>query len=856
LNAPLPGTRLGPYEIVAPLGAGGMGEVYRARDTRLGREVAVKILAPRFAGDAAAVARFEREARAVAALSHPNILAIHDFGNDAGTVYAVSELLEGETLRARISGSPLPARRAIDYALQIARGLAAAHEKGIVHRDLKPENVFLTSDGRAKILDFGLAKLLPIESAGSGTQAPTIEAGTEPGVVLGTMGYMAPEQVRGKTVDNRTDIFAFGAILYEMLSGRRAFQGDTAADTMTAILKEDPPDLSETGKSVSPALDRLVRHCLEKSPAQRFQSASDLAYELESMAGASSSAIAPGQARSLALAARPRAAVAAAVLLALGIAAGHWVWKPRAPATPSFRRVTYRRGNIGLARFAPDGQTVVYGASWEGDPVAVFSTRIGNPESTPLGYSRANLAAISPTGELALSLREMGLSGTGGTGTLARAPIGGGQPRPVLEFIDAAEWTPDGKDLAIVRYLQARSRLEFPAGTVLFATQHPLASPRFSPDGRRIAVSETGEAGVSIDVVDLRGKLTRLPGTWQGVGSIAWDPSGEAIWFAASGEHGDSTVYRTDLAGRARAICSLPDGSIVHDVARDGRVLLERYHPRRGIVALPPGASAERDLTWFDLSDLVDMSEDGATVLFTERSAAAGKPGSFFLRRTDGSPAIKLGDGIAFALSPDLRTVLARPEGATGLVLVPAGAGTPVALPHGDVDFVLRGRFFPDGRKIVFEGRPKGKATGWYVQEIPGGTPRPFDAQGWSTSGKPIAPDGRSVVAYRDWQEDLGVLRFDGGPIRTIPNTKQLDPIRWSGDGRSIYAFGSGTVPARIVRIDAVTGARTPVRDLAPRSVTTVLGISNPLLTPDGAYYAYGYSSAASSDLYVVEGLR
>ncbi len=848
-----PGTRIGPYEVLAPLGAGGMGEVYRARDPKLGRDVAVKVLAPPFAGDASAVARFEREARAVAALSHPNILAIHDFGSEGETVYAVTELLQGETLRGRLSGSPMPARRAIDVALQVARGLAAAHEKGIVHRDLKPENIFLTEDGRVKILDFGLAKLLPAETAASDTRAPTVEAATEPGVVLGTLGYMSPEQVRGKAADHRTDIFAFGAILYEMLSGRRAFRGETTADTMSAILKEDPPDLSETNRSVPPPLERLVRRCLEKSPPQRFQSASDLAYELESMTAPSS---ASGAARPRPAWSAPRGALVAAVALgalAAGILAGRFLARPKGTPVASFQRVTFRRGNIGLARFAPDGQTVVYGASWEGAPVAVFSSRIGNPESTPLGYPKANLAAISPSGELALSLRQQALSGTQGVGTLARAPLGGGEPRPMLEFVDAADWAPDGKDLAIVRTLVGKNRLEYPVGNVLVSTAIHLDSPRFSPAGDQIAFVEQSAKGTSIGFTDRKGRTTLLPGTWQGVGSVAWDPSGEGIWFSSSGEHGDSTLYRTDLRGRATPYLSIPDGSIVHDVARDGRILLERYHPRRGIIVHPPGSAGERDLTWFDLSDLVDLSADGSTVLFTERSAAAGKAGAFFLRKTDGSPAVKLGDGIAYALSPDGQSVLARPDGSPGLVLVPTGAGTPVPLARGEIETPIGGMFFPDGKRIMIGGAPANGSPRWYSQEIPGGTPRVFGAEGFGTSGKSISPDGRFVVVFRDWQEDLFALPLAGGPPRPIPNTKQLDPVGWTPDGRSIFAQETNSLPARILRIDVATGTRTPYETLSAASIPTVISIRNPLLTADGRGYAFGYSSASSSDLYVVE---
>src|SRR5215471_7678066 len=281
------GAKLGPYEILAPIGAGGMGEVYRAKDPRLGREVAIKVLPPSFAQDADRLKRFEQEARAAGILNHPNITAVHDIGSHDGAPYIVTELLEGETLRARLSTGAVPARKAIDYAIQIAKGLAAAHEKGIVHRDLKPENLFLTRDGRVKILDFGLAKLKPETVEAGQTDLQTV-SGTQPGVVLGTMGYMSPEQVRGKPADARSDIFSLGTILYEMIAGRKAFRGDSAADTITAILSKEPPELSHTNKDVHPGLDRIVRHCLEKNPEERFESARDVAFDLEALSTVSS----------------------------------------------------------------------------------------------------------------------------------------------------------------------------------------------------------------------------------------------------------------------------------------------------------------------------------------------------------------------------------------------------------------------------------------------------------------------------------------------------------------------------------------------------------------------------------------
>ena len=399
------GSKIGPYEILSPLGAGGMGEVYRARDTRLGRDVAIKVLPERMARDAERLRRFETEARAVAALNHPNILSIHDVGTHNGAPYLVSECLEGQSLRQELSSGALPLRRAIEYGTQIAQGLAAAHDKGIIHRDLKPENVFVTRDGRVKILDFGLAKLSQPEAESN--EGATVEAvPTSAGAVMGTVGYMSPEQVRGEPADARSDIFSLGTILYETLSGQRAFQRDTSAETMTAILKEDPVELSVTGKPISPALERIVRRCLEKKPLQRFQSARDLGFNLEGLSGISSASSISGPHTVPQVKQRPRwIPAAAAVLLLVLIGTASWVLGRRSASLsmPSYHQLTFERGLVYAARFAADGRSIIYSASWNGQPLQLYSTIPDSPESRPLNLENSTLFAVSSS-ELAISL--------------------------------------------------------------------------------------------------------------------------------------------------------------------------------------------------------------------------------------------------------------------------------------------------------------------------------------------------------------------------------------------------------------------------------------------------------------------
>ena len=852
-----PGTKLGPYEIVAPLGAGGMGEVYRARDERLKRDVAIKVLPASFSSDAERLRRFEQEARAASALNHPNILTVHDFGTQDGAPYVVSELLEGETLRAVLAGGRLSPRRAIDHAIQTAHGLAAAHEKGIVHRDLKPENLFVTRDERVKILDFGLAKLVQQEvPPGGETSAPTATVGTEPGVVLGTIGYMSPEQVRGKPADSRSDIFSFGAILYEMLAGRRAFHGDSAADTMSAILREDPADVSATGQPIAPGLERIVRHCLEKAPERRFQSAHDLAFDLETLSSVSTPAGAPAAAVPKGSPARwRRAFLAAASLAAVGALA--FILGQRAAqshargSAPLFRRVTFRRGYVGSARFAPDGQTIVYSAAWQGRPAELFTTRAGSVDSRSLLPTNADVLSISSAGDIALLLTRP----TGVPNMLARLALAGGAPKDVLEDVTSADWTPDGKSLAVIRSAQGTRRLEFPIGKTLLESPG-LFQLRVSPDGRLVAVSDGEADGISISVVDQKGARRRLSRGSLGGPGMVWTPDGREVWFTQAFGGGPPSLWAADLDGHLRAVYRSPSQLTLLDISRDGRSLVTASTWHAGLNWRRPGETKETDASWLDASFVADLSADGRSLLFDERREGGLPDGLVFLRQDPSQPALRLGEGVSLALSPDAKWALSVLRGKPGvpsrLLLLPAGAGEQRTLSTGNL-VVYGAQFLPDAKRFVVRAAEPGKQARFYVGELSGGPPRPITPEG-TTYGWVVSPDGERLAAR--FREEIRIFPIHGGDGDRLAGQEAGElPVQWSADGRFLYVSRLGEPPVRIDKVEIASGRRELWREIAPADSAGMRVIRNIRMTPDGASYAYTYDQHFS-DLYVVEGLQ
>jgi serine/threonine protein kinase/Tol biopolymer transport system component len=847
-------TRLGPYEITAFLGAGGMGEVYRARDTRLNRSVAIKVLPEALAHDRDRLRRFEHEARAIAALNHPNILALHDIGLQEGTPYVVSELLEGSTLREQLANGSLSTRKAIEYAGQIARGLSAAHAEGVVHRDLKPENIFITRDGRLKILDFGLAKSLS-ESGVLGNS--TISNETEPGVVLGTAGYMSPEQVRGESVNHLSDIFSFGVVLYEMLSGRRAFKRNTNVETMNAILNEDLPELSTLQPKIPRALSRIVRRCLEKNPEERFYSARDLAFALDGVSEVSSSPATPAfNSR------RSRLRVTAGVMLGIasfGVALGWLTRFGSARGSPAFHQLTFRRGLIYNARFTPDGMTTLYSAWWNGDRSRIFMVREDAPESLPLDPPGAALESVWPPGEMLIRVDDSGKD------MLARVPLTGGTSRPVFEDVSLADLSPANHEPAILKRSAGIDQIEYPPGKVIYSTAASIRYLRFSPDGSSLAITEwpvrADDTGW-VTILNTVGEKRTSSSQFASIRGIAWSPNGKEVWFTASKVDVIRNLYAISLSGRERLVYRAPSPLTIKDISARGKVLLTRDDVRWGITGNSAPDSSEHDFTWFDVSIAIDVSPDGKTLLFEE---GAGADGAFmmYLRRLDGSPAIRLGTGSAQALSPDGKWVLAcTTKPPRQLFLVPVGAGETRTLTNDSLNHTAAA-WFPDGKRILFEGNEPGRPLRLYVQNIDGGppispTPERTSFVGHQQGQHMISSDGNFIFAQAP-DGSPTIYELDGSAPH-IPKGFGSDErlIRWASDNNVIYVrkrmdFG-GEFPSKIYRLNVRTGNRVLWKEL-PTPDLAGFDFYSLLLTPDGKSYFYTYDRELST-LFLVDGMK
>ncbi len=846
-----------------------MGEVYRAQDARLDRDVAIKVLPADLSTDGDRLKRFELEAKATSALNHPNILTVHDIGEHEGNPYIVSELLEGEELRQRLDDGPIPLRKVIGYAQQIVSGLSAAHEKGIVHRDLKPENLFITKDDRVKILDFGLAKLRASKLEASSSEDATRRAITNPGVVMGTVGYMSPEQVRGQLTDHRSDIFSFGAILHEMITGRRAFQRETMAETMSAILKEEPLELTESNPNVSHALERIVRRCLEKKADRRFQSTSDLGFALESLSAPTSSSGSSLTTMATAVAApasvgRWKILAVTAILAAAAFSVGAFILGRRAGTTspPSYQRLTFSRGTIWNARFAPDGQNVVYSARWNGNPLDVFSARAGKMESRPLNLQNTDLLGISSSNEMAVLRNRKYLGWFISRGTLARMPVDGSAARDLLEDVQEADWSSDGTKLAVVRWVNGSNRLEYPVGKVLYETTGYISHPRISPKGDLVAFLDHQVQWDNrgwVVVVDLTGKKTVLSGEWGSEEGLAWSPAGDEVWFTADKNGEANGLYAVTLRGRERLVLQMTVPLMLQDISREGRVLIASYTDSGNIFGQSPGETKELELSGFHPSYISDLSPDGKIFLFDYEGEGSGHNYAVYMRKTDGSPAIRLGDGESPRLSPDGKWVLTTLYSPLQLMLLPTGAGEARPLERGPIEQYGPGTsWLPDGRRIVFQGREPGHDWRLYLQSIEGGPPRPITPEGTKADflrGISVSPDSRLVIAL-DAQHQRSFYPIEGGTPQPISGLESEDEIiGWSSDGHSIYLAHAQEMPIRVFRFDPSTRRRDLLKEITPTDLAGIFWLNSVLMTPDGKGYVYSIRRVLS-DLFVVEGLK
>ncbi len=670
---------------------------------------------------------------------------------------------------------------------------------------------------------------------------------TTAGLIMGTAPYMSPEQARGQVVDSRSDMFSFGCVLYEMLTGTRAFPGDTLADLLTAILTTEP-DLRALD---SPALTRIVSHCIEKAPEQRFQSASDLAFALDASILTDRSP----QPAPLSLQSRwRRLPWALAALFALGCAALVWLYVQPKPEL-QFHRLTFRRGTVQSARFTADANSVVYSARWEDEPSDLFTTRGDSPGSRPLGFPGAALLAVSTSGELAVAQNTfLGRNPFVRAGMLARAPLSGGAARAIEAGIDFADWSPDGKEMVVARETDHGTQLEFPVGTVLYTTAGYVGEPRISPAGDRIAfldhpLSNSNQGSVA--VIDLSGHKKLLTAEYADAEGLAWAPKGNEIWFTAAKSGGRMDLRAVTLSGHERVVFRQSVATVLHDISRDGRVLLANIELRAKAMFRGPSDAQEKELSWLDWSLVTGISHDAKFILFNESGEGAGDDQQIYLRDTSGAPAVLLGPGgNPGMLSSDDQYVGTVTTDLHGILIYPVGPGSAKRIPMPGFELTDAGPS-PDGKTFWFVARQPGHGLRTYLTDLTGASPRPITPEG--TTAMP-SPDVTYFVSTPPSGKGF-IYPVDGG----APTALSLSPgdrlAGFSQDGQDLFVFNRNGLPAKVYRLNWKSGRRELLREIAPTDRAGTDNVNSLRVTPDGKAYTYSCIQDLS-ELHIVQGLK
>ena len=841
-----------------------MGEVYRARDTRLQRLVAIKILPQSLSSDPDRLSRFQQEARILGALNHPNLMAIFDVGSQDGVHFLVSEFLEGQTLRERLQAGSLPQRRVNEYSLQIAKGLAAAHEMGIVHRDLKPENIFILPDERVKVLDFGLAKQAVNRAAGADQTLTNVDR-TSVGTVLGTAGYMSPEQVRGEQIDHRSDIFSFGTVLYEMVSGRRAFHGDSGIEVMNSILKEEPSDLAESAVHVPLGLQRIAQRCLEKKPEARFQSASDLAFALDSLSSSAGTSTANLRALKDTRKTRSRILVAASVLaaLALGVIATLLLNHPQA-GHPAFTQITFRSAYLRHARFAPDGSTVVYDGTGDGKPTELFSTRTDTAESQALNI-HASLLSVSSTGELAVLLNPDFVVKWTPIGRLARVPLGGGSTRELLDNVTDADWTPDGSGLAVSHKVKNHFQLEFPPGKVLYQNDGYISDLRFSRAGDKIAFidhSSFGDDRGIVDLVDLQGNRKALTHEFSSVQGLSWAPDGSEIWFTAADGSEPRSVRSVNLNGKQRILLSSPAVLHFQDVSKNGDVLINSDTQRDQQVYSDTRSGQVRDFSFFPFENIAAISRDSRMFLLNTYVTGPNSDYNLYTQTTDGSSPVLIGQGEGLGFSFDGKWALALdPVHLDHLRIIPTGVGESSTLSAPQGMNYIAGNWMPDRKQISVVASTAGQARTTYLQDVASGALHEISHQGKYAVvihdiTMNVSPDGQYCLTT-DGENHYWIQPMDGGEPTAIKSLIEGDfPLEWHNGSQNIFFERRGSLDAiDIYDLNLTNGQQKLWTHFSPTDKTAMVTMRHPLITPDGAHSLYAVQRIYST-LFVAKNIH